>query len=161
MAKFRHGQFVRSRISGYAGFVVIVSEHLSMATRYAVQPRIQTDKPYELPDAYYIDETGLELIEGEEDLTHLAQPLIQHDIQLGQHVIDKITSARGVVTALHNDINGCVQATVSLPLNKDQRAMELRAAVQELKPVDKTPVEAPKERRGGPATRIPREKVGC
>lgn len=55
------GSKVKDKVTGLKGMVVSRHEYLNGCWRYGVQPTL--DKDGKIPDAYYIDEMQLEVVE--------------------------------------------------------------------------------------------------
>ena len=61
MFKFKQGETVTDKVTGFAGIIVARVDYISGCNRYLVQPRVGTDG--KLPDSVYIDEPALDRLD--------------------------------------------------------------------------------------------------
>ncbi len=60
--KLENGIEVRDRVSGVKGIITARCEYVNGCLRYSVAPRVNKEKPNDVPDCWWIDEAQLEKI---------------------------------------------------------------------------------------------------
>jgi hypothetical protein len=63
--KYENGIKVKDRVSGLAGVIVGQSHYLNKCNRYIVQPPVSDKEPGKLPEAFYIDEDQIDVLDAE------------------------------------------------------------------------------------------------
>lgn len=81
MGRIGLGVKVKDRVTGLTGVTTIRSEHLNGCWRYTIQPPV--DKEGKLPDAYWFDESNIEVLE--------TKPVVEHHAVRTGGPIEKVT----------------------------------------------------------------------
>lgn len=61
--KFKLGQTVKDRITGFTGIAIGYLEYINGCIQYGVRPKVESDKVGKHPDAVYLDEGNLEYVD--------------------------------------------------------------------------------------------------
>jgi hypothetical protein len=152
--KIAMGSEVRDLMTGFIGRTNNVVVEFNGNIRYTIHPKAKEDGS--LPEPWSIDEDQLEVLD--KGVSHLAKPLQPSPFTMGAHVKDKITGFDGVITAALWFMNGCLFYSVdSKTARHEGRPVTMEFSVDRLQEVeDAKPVEAPRERTGGPMIRVAR-----
>lgn len=100
------GKFVRCKLSGVEGIADYRTTLLSGNVRYSVQPK--SEKGSEMPNAWEIDEHGLEVVKSKKGVTVIPVPENTPYFELGSRVRDIVAGIEGIATSRAVCINGCV-----------------------------------------------------
>ena len=112
--KFKRGDIVRCKFTGFTGFVDNLVEYKFGCNRYCVQPPM--NEAGVVPDAYTIDEPCLELVEERNIEIVDAVP----KLKLGYKVYDRIRDVIGVIMGRAYYLNGCIRVIVEVPDSKSR-----------------------------------------
>ena len=58
MFKFKQGETLRDKVTGFTGIVISRIDYISGCNRYQLQPKVEADG--KMPDNVYVDEPALE-----------------------------------------------------------------------------------------------------
>lgn len=163
------GNIVRDAVTGYTGTATGKVEMMGGNVQFAVQPKMKGDDPAEeYPTGMNLDFHTLDVIE--EGIAARTTKAIPITVQLGDEVEDTVTGIKGVATARHTFINGCIYYNVQSKSQADKQSgltgvtppeFFNQARLKVIKPLavyvpPAPPTDTSLRRPGGPATKAMR-----
>jgi len=61
--KFKLGNRLKCVVTGFTGIAIARLEYLNGCTQYGIKPKVKAEEPGKMPDAMYIDQQQLELVD--------------------------------------------------------------------------------------------------